>query len=98
MSSMNIRNASIRELAAIIAENTATVTRYLTDQGLPQPSFALDGPLQSQIPPEAVEIENARVAVIDATQQLRNLMLGPMDYITSFTVSILFSTEMTALI
>lgn len=79
---------SVAELAASIAENTAKVTAYLRERGLPQPSFAVDGPLQSLLPAEAVDIENARVAVIDATQQLRALMLGPMDYITSFTVRI----------
>ena len=43
--------------------------------------------MKSMIAPEASEIEDARLTVIDATRKLRSLMLGPQDYLQSFTVS-----------
>ena len=78
----------IAELSTIISENTRKVTRYLEQNGLPFPSFSVDAPMKSMIPPEASDIEDARLAVIDATQKLRCLMLGPQDYLQSFTVSL----------
>lgn len=86
-------NASIMELAARIGENTAKVSEYLAAHGLPEPSFAVDGPSRSMIPPEAADIEAARVVVIDATQQLRSLMLGPFEYITTHTHDELISMQ-----
>ncbi|KAF2485885.1 O-methyltransferase [Neohortaea acidophila] len=78
---------SITELASIIATSTAQVSAYLDQNGLPQPSFAVTGPSTSQIPPSEVEIESARLTAIDATQRLRNLLLGPHDFLTSITPS-----------
>lgn len=80
-------STEITELATIIAENTNKIDKYLAEQNLPSPSFNVDGPSKSMIPPEAKDIETARVAVIEATQKLRNLMLGPSDYLMSFQVS-----------
>lgn len=82
-----IVSESIAELSTIISENTRKVTLYLEQNGLPFPSFSVDAPMRSMIPPEASDIEDARLAVIDATQRLRNLMLGPQDYLQSFRVS-----------
>ena len=42
---------------------------------------------------DAREIEAARVAVIEDTHALRLLMLGPMDYLTSFTHDELISMQ-----
>ena len=75
------------ELGSIISENTRKVTDYLRRNGLPFPSFGVDAPAKSMIAPQALEIEDARRTVIDATRRLRNLMLGPQDYLQSFTVS-----------
>lgn len=77
---------TISELASIIATNTAKVDKYLSSNNLPSPSFDVDAPSTSLIPPEAEEIEAARAAVIDATTKLHRLMLGPRDYLQSFTV------------
>ena len=78
---------TITELASFISTNTAKVNNYLSSEKLPTPSFDVDGPSKSLIPPEAAEIEAARSAVIDATLKLHNLMLGPRDFLQSFTVS-----------
>lgn len=82
-----VLSEDIAELSTIISENTQQVTDYLHHNGLPFPSFSAEAPTTSLIAPEASEIENARLAVIDATRRLRNLMLGPQDYLQSFTVS-----------
>lgn len=78
--------ATISELASIIATNTAKVNEYLASKNLPLPSFDVNAPSTSLIPPEAEEIEAARAAVIEATTKLHRLMLGPRDYLQSFTV------------
>lgn len=78
-------NSKIVDLAASIAQNTALVADYFSKHGLPFPSFDIDGPTSSQIPPDAPEIEAARVAIIESMQQLRFLMMGPFDYLASFT-------------
>ena len=80
---------TISELASIIATNTAKVEDYLSSKKLPSPSFDVDAPSTSLISPEAEEIEAARAAVIDATTKLHRLMLGPRDYLQSFTVRVI---------
>lgn len=82
-----VTSEDIAELSTIISENTRKVTEYLQQNGLPFPSFGIEAPTKSMIAPAASGIEDARLAVIDATRKLRNLMLGPQDYLQSFTVS-----------
>lgn len=78
----------ITELASIIADNTKKIHDYLTAHNLPTPSFDADASSASVLPSDAPpDLEAARVAVIDATKKLRDLMLGPRDYLMSFTVS-----------
>ena len=79
--------STIAELASSIASNTARINDFLASKSLPTPSFSQDGPSRSMIPQDAPEIEAARVEVIDDTLKLRNLILGPRDYLMSFTVS-----------
>ena len=79
--------STISELAASIASNTALINDFLSSKNLLTPSFDVDAPSTSQIPQDAVEIEAARVAVIDDALKLRDLMLGHRDYLTSFTLS-----------
>ena len=92
-STQTARENKIVELASTIAENTSKVAAFLTSKGLPLPSFEKNGPSRSLIPQDAQDIEAARVAVIEATQQLRLLMLGPLDYLTSFTHDELISMQ-----
>ncbi|KAI8626344.1 S-adenosyl-L-methionine-dependent methyltransferase [Xylariaceae sp. FL1651] len=73
----------ISELAARIATNTAKVNDYLVTNKLPVPSFDVDGPSESAVPKDQYDIEAARTAVIDDTQELRRLMLGPREYLWS---------------
>lgn len=77
----------IVELATRIAANTTKVGDYLTEHNLPQPSFGVDAPLYGCVPSDAPEIEALRLSVIKDTVELRDLMLGPRDYLFSFVVS-----------
>lgn len=78
--------ASITELASRIAANTAKLNDYLVANGLPTPSFDINGPKDTLVPKHEAEVEAARVAIIDDTQELRRLVLGPREYLMSYTV------------
>lgn len=78
----------IVEVSARIAANTAKLDEYLVAHNLPNPSFDENGPSDTLIPKDEVEIEAARVTIIDDTNELRRLVLGPREYLMSFTVSI----------
>ncbi|KAI1175690.1 S-adenosyl-L-methionine-dependent methyltransferase [Nemania sp. FL0916] len=66
-------SSRITELANSIVTNTAKVNDYLLSHDLPTPSFSVDGPLDTLVPKHELEIESARVAVIDDTLELRRL-------------------------
>ncbi|KAI1282907.1 S-adenosyl-L-methionine-dependent methyltransferase [Xylaria sp. FL0933] len=87
-------NASrIVELANRIASNTAKINDYLLSHNLPPPSFEVDGPLDTLIPKHELDIETARVAVIDDTLELRRLVLGPREYLMSYSHDELISQQ-----
>lgn len=80
--------SQIADLAARISANTAKVNEYYLVHKLPLPSFEVDGPLGSLIPPGAApEIEAARQAVIFDCQELRILMQGPSQYLSGFAAT-----------
>ncbi|KAI3322493.1 putative O-methyltransferase [Xylariaceae sp. AK1471] len=81
----------ITELSARIAANTAKVNEYLTAHNLPQPSFDADGPLTSLIPSTELAVASARQAAIYDCQELRQLLLGPTEHLTSFKPNELLS-------
>ena len=61
----------ICQLAATIFHNTERISDYLTRNMLPALSFKADAPLKL---PE--ELDTARAAVAEATDELNQLMLG----------------------
>ncbi|KAI6080974.1 putative O-methyltransferase [Hypoxylon rubiginosum] len=77
-------DSRILELGVRIGRNTAKVNDYLATNNLPQPSFDVDGPSQFPIPHDESEISAARQAVLHDCLELRALMLGPREYLTSF--------------
>lgn len=82
----------IVELSQRIATNTTKLNDFLEANGLPTPTFDVDGPLGHSIPDDAAEIHAARAAIIDDTQELRRLVLGPKEYLMSYCVSDLLTT------
>ena len=66
-------SSRISELSSLIAEDTARVKDYLRAHHLPLPSFDVDGPVNLNL---LEEIEAARMAAIDALQELNDLLKG----------------------
>ena len=77
----------IVKLAKRIAANTEKLQSYLSSHNLPTPSFSVDGPKDTLVPKTETETEAARVAIVDDTEELRRLVLGPREYLMSYTVS-----------
>jgi hypothetical protein len=70
----------LAELSKIIAEKTAVIDAYLIEKGLPQPSFDPDGPAElGPIAREDEHVQKARIELIDATKELRDLAIGPAE-------------------
>ena len=69
-------SSRISELAALVSSNTDRVNHYLASKALPSPSFDENGPVDLKLSPE---IEQARIAAIDASTELQALLLGPID-------------------
>lgn len=80
--------SQIVEISSRIAANTAKLDAYLAAHSLPSPSFSEGGAYDSLVPKDEVDVEAARVALIDDTAELRRLVLGPREYLMSFTVSL----------
>lgn len=72
------RNSRIVELASLIQYHTLQVEDYISSQGLPSPSFDITMPAQLQFPEAIAESQNK---VIEATDELHSLMLGPMGFL-----------------
>ncbi|KAL6715591.1 hypothetical protein ACLMJK_006552 [Lecanora helva] len=69
-------SARIVQLSSKIAYNVAVLDEYLRTQGLPSLSFDLDGLSEFEVLKEHPEIENARVAALEATIELQDLLQG----------------------
>ena len=65
----------IAELASVISSNTAQIDDYISTHGLPPLSFEPNGNFKPETLPHA--IESAQNAVLEATDELNALMLGP---------------------
>lgn len=77
------------ELASAIAENTAKFDQYLFSHNLSTPSFEPNVLLRYDLP---VDIARARQAVLEATDELSHLMMGPVDVLTSNAVCLLVAS------
>lgn len=75
----------IAELATTVAHHTQQVDSYLAEKGLPYPSFESDGPVDLALPPD---IEESRNIVLQASQELNDLLQGPRDLLFNHQVRI----------
>ncbi|KAF7930035.1 hypothetical protein BELL_0651g00040 [Botrytis elliptica] len=66
----------IAELAATIQRNTSKVDEYLTSNNIPSPSFDVSCPFRLSLPPD---IQASRNAILEASDELTALMLGPVE-------------------
>ncbi|EPE27494.1 S-adenosyl-L-methionine-dependent methyltransferase [Glarea lozoyensis ATCC 20868] len=70
----------IQELASIISTNTDRIDAHLTSRGLPTPSFDADAPESLDLPSD---LQAARVLVIEASTELKELLQGPKELLMS---------------
>jgi hypothetical protein len=75
---MSTSQSRIAQLASTVATCTQQIDDYLAQNSLPYPSFEADGPVDLGLPPH---LEQLRGAVLEATQELNDLLLGPRDLI-----------------
>ncbi|KAI0516714.1 putative O-methyltransferase [Xylaria bambusicola] len=73
---MSTSRSRIAQLASNVAAYTQQIDDYLNQKTLPHPSFDADGPVDLGLPPD---IEQLRGAVLEATQELNDLLQGPRD-------------------
>lgn len=73
---MSSNPSRVAELAAVVASHTKQIDDYLAEKGLPQPSFDANGPADLQLPPQ---LEQSRAVVLQATQELNDLLQGPRE-------------------
>ncbi|KAI0381216.1 S-adenosyl-L-methionine-dependent methyltransferase [Hypomontagnella monticulosa] len=83
----------IVELATRIAANTTRLDEYIKAHKLPTPSLDINGPKDTLVPKDETDLETARVAIIDDTLELRRLVLGPREYLMSYTHDELISQQ-----
>lgn len=69
----------ISELASIIAAKTAEIDLYTASETLPSPSFDADSPPKLLFHPR---VAASRQAILEATDELHALMLGPVGILT----------------
>ena len=73
----------IAYLASIIARNTTKIDGFLRSRDLPFPSFDIDAPLDFHF---TNELKSARSLVVDATIELKELLLGPKELLLTNVV------------
>ncbi|KAI1389995.1 S-adenosyl-L-methionine-dependent methyltransferase [Hypoxylon trugodes] len=83
----------IVELSTRIAANTIKLDEYLKSHNLLTPSFDVDGPLDTLVPKDEIEIEKSRISIIEDTTELRRLALGPKEHLMNFSQNDLLSQD-----
>lgn len=73
----------ITELANSIQTNTSELDQYFSSHGIPTPSFDIETPLEIDLPDD---IEACRVAILEATDELHSLIMGPVQMINELKV------------
>jgi hypothetical protein len=77
--------ATLEDLAAQVGSHAKELSRLMAEAKLSPPSF---GPDAAPSPPHGKgyeEVQNARMALIEAAQAIRDLALGPDDCITAYS-------------
>jgi hypothetical protein len=69
----------LTELAQTIARETETLEKYLKESGCTTPGFDIDAPMDFPSLPD--HIQKTRQIVVECTQELRDLVVGPTESI-----------------
>ena len=76
----------ICQLAAIISDNTYKFDKYISTSGQIALSFDKDTPTNLEVPKDNAE---ARDAVMEASEELQALMLGPLVFLYRQTINVI---------
>lgn len=68
---------SVQELGERIARNSALVNQWLASKEHKSPSFHQDADQEFPSTADSPDLENARLAIIDDTSALHDLIIGP---------------------
>jgi hypothetical protein len=79
---------SLIKLAQSILENSKIIEEFFSSNNLLPLSFNVNGPKTFPVGIEHTEIHNAHYAVIDATKELRDLVIGPKDTLNWMLVNV----------
>jgi 6-hydroxytryprostatin B O-methyltransferase len=75
-------------LSGEISKNVRSVSRYLAEQRLPQPSFESDGP-SAVLPAGAPQsVQQARQSLIAACLELFHLAVGPSEFLPNMATGV----------
>lgn len=69
---------TLSELSETISEQVKILTKQLTQNSLPQPSFHSDGPVTY---PPLEDVQIARASLINAARSLLQLATGPAEFV-----------------
>lgn len=81
-------NTKLKELALIILKHTNSIDQYLVSEGIPEPSFDHDAPIETPLPPHLGQL---RESLLNSIEDLHAHIAGPLPYLMrliSPTVSI----------
>jgi len=89
--------ATFSEIADRVASSAAEVSRLIREAQLPEPTFnesgAFDFDARKHASVDSEELRLARNALINATQDLRLLTMGPVDYLCSMSWWVLIQSS-----
>jgi hypothetical protein len=72
-------SSRLTELTDLISTNTKTIEQYFADNNLPSLSFDITAPKDFPVPTANAALQQARRTVINATQELHDLIVGPRE-------------------
>lgn len=86
---MSFQSRSMEDVAADINTQVETITEYMKKNGLSQPTLSANATRDIE---STLEIQDARIALIDAARELEALALGPIDQIAWGCLTVSFFT------
>lgn len=83
---------TLSDIAARITLHAKLLDEHLQSKNLPSPSFSIDAPPDFPNPDKDPRVEATRVALIEDTQTLRSLALGPAQVVREVGWSVCISS------
>lgn len=80
----------LEELSWSITKNASIVSHYLGANGLPQPSFASDGPATVVPSSSPHHIQEAQQKLVSAALEILQLAIGPSEFLPNLATGVSF--------